>query len=75
MSYKTMNNPWRPPPPPAAAVIAAAAAQDARCAAGEHDEAIAKKGYVTYIRGRQVKSGTRYCYRCKVILPAEASDG
>jgi hypothetical protein len=51
--------------------IAAAAAQDARCSTGEHAETTAKKGYATYVGGRQVQPGTRYCRRCKLILGSE----
>jgi hypothetical protein len=69
VSYKTMNNPWRPDPTPASAIAAAAAAQDAKCASGEHDEATAKQGYVTHLAGgERIEPGTRYCRRCSAIL-------
>lgn len=55
--------------------LAAAAAQDARCAQGEHDEAEARPRYVTYVQGRQVSPGTRYCRRCWAILPGERPSG
>ena len=55
---------------PAGALIAAAAAQSARCEDGEHDEAIAEKGRVTYLGyGQRIEPGTRYCRRCQEILP------
>jgi hypothetical protein len=70
VSYKTMNNPRRLSSPDAASVIAAAAAQSARCERGEHDEAAAEKGRVTYLgHGKRIEPGTRYCWRCQVILP------
>ena len=74
VSYKTMNNPWRPPLPEAAAVIAAAAAQSALCAQGQHDEAVAEKGRVTYLGyGERIEPGTRYCWRCQAILTGQDS--
>jgi hypothetical protein len=50
------------------ALLAAAAEQDAKCRRGEHMETTAQPRYVTYVRGRQVKPGTRYCRRCSKIL-------
>jgi len=52
----------------AAAAITAAQVQAVRCARGEHDETVAKQGYVTYVRGSQVQPGTRYCRFCSAIL-------
>lgn len=43
-------------------------AQREACWRGEHDEATAQPRYVTYVRGRQVKPGTRYCRFCSTIL-------
>jgi hypothetical protein len=58
---------------PDAGLLATAAAQSERCERGEHDEAIAEKGRVTYLgRGRRIKPGTRYCQRCSAILPGES---
>lgn len=52
-------------------VFAAAAAQAVRCAAGEHDEAVAKRNHVTYLgMGVRVEPGTRYCRFCRTILPS-----
>jgi hypothetical protein len=53
-----------------AAVLAAAACQTAACARGEHDETAARAGYTTYVAGRQVEPGTRYCRYCFIVLPA-----
>lgn len=53
----------------ACGMMAAAATQDAKCARDEHDEVVAKPRYVTYVGGRQVPPGTRYCRRCSKILP------
>lgn len=56
--------------------LAAAAAQDAKCARGEHLEKIAQPRYVTYVAGRQVPPGTRYCHRCfKILLQNHAPEG
>lgn len=43
--------------------------QAVRCGRGEHDETTARLRYVTYVRGRQVRPGTRYCRYCSTILP------
>ena len=50
------------------AALTAVASQKARCLRGEHDETVAKPGYVTYVRGSQVRPGTRYCRFCSRIL-------
>jgi len=68
------------PRPDPAAELFAVANQQARCARGEHDEAVAKKGYVTYLGyGKRIEPGTRYCRFCKVILadgePAREESG
>lgn len=55
--------------------LAAAALQDLKCTRGEHLEAVAQPRYVTYVRGRQVPPGTRYCRRCSKILPTETEAG
>jgi len=74
LGYKPGTNiHYRPGPSPAerySAMIAAAAGQDAACAEGRHDETVAKPRYVTYVAGQQVPPGTRYCRRCRQILPA-----
>jgi hypothetical protein len=49
-------------------LLAAVAEQDAKCRRGEHMETTAQPKYVTYVRGRQVQPGTRYCRRCPAIL-------
>ncbi len=60
----------------AAAVIAAAEDQAARCARGEHDEAVAEKGRVTYLAyGKRIEPGTRYCRFCSVILADDKGAG
>lgn len=54
--------------------LAAAAEQDAKCARGEHLEAVAEPRRVTYIGfGVRVEPGTRYCRRCKKILSGPSS--
>jgi len=54
----------------AATVIAVAQDQADRCACGEHDEAVAEKGHVTWLAfGKRVEPGTRYCRYCSAILP------
>jgi hypothetical protein len=56
----------------ASAVVTAAQAQAARCERGEHDEAVAEKGRVTWLAfGRRVEPGTRYCRYCSAVLPPE----
>ena len=44
--------------------------QAERCAHGEHDERVAEQRRVTYVGGRQVAPGTRYCRYCSAILTA-----
>ena len=56
------------PPLDLAPALLAVASQQARCTRGEHDKTEARKGYVTYVRGRQVPPGTRYCQFCSAIL-------
>ena len=48
-------------------MVAAALAQDEACALGHHDEAVARPGYVTRIRGEVLKPGTAYCLRCGAL--------
>ena len=57
-----------------ATALSRRATQQARCTDGEHDVRVAKPGYVTYVRGRQVEPGTRYCCFCSVILADAAGD-
>jgi hypothetical protein len=55
-----------------AAAVPVAASQRARCERGEHDEAVAGEGRVTYLaHGQRVQPGTRYCRYCSAVLPAE----
>jgi hypothetical protein len=49
------------------------AARQARCAEGEHDVRVAQQGYATYICGRRVQPGTRYCHFCAVILAGDTA--
>lgn len=42
--------------------------QQARCANGQHDEAVAEKGFVTYLGSVRLKEGTKYCRLCNEIL-------
>lgn len=58
----------------AAAVILAAASQAQRCQDGEHTWATARPTNVTYVHGRQVPPGTRYCWFCTAIAEDE-TDG
>ncbi len=48
-------------------MIAAALAQDEACALGHHDEAVVRPGYVTRVRGEDLKPGTAYCLRCGAL--------
>lgn len=49
-------------------LLARMAAQQARCIQGEHDERVAEQRRVTYVAGRQVRPGARYCHFCSAIL-------
>ena len=50
--------------------LAFAATVHARCASGEHEAPVAKKGRVTYLAyGVRAEPGTRYCMYCSTILP------
>jgi hypothetical protein len=51
-------------------LLAEARKPDPRCAAGHHDEVTAPEGVFTYVNGRRVPAGTRYCARerCGTIL-------
>lgn len=51
------------------AALVAYFTQADRCAQDEHDEAVAKPGRTTYVGGRQVPPGTRYCRYCSASLP------
>jgi len=54
-----------------AGVIAAGLTRQALCAQGDHDEAVAKPGYVTRLaHGVRVEPGTSYCRYCSSILDA-----
>lgn len=67
-NYNQKIGRWQAGP---AAELLAAASQQARCQRGEHDETEAQPRRVTYVAGRQVPPGTRYCRYCSTILPAE----
>lgn len=51
-----------------AAALTMTADRSAKCAQGEHDEAVAEPRRVTYIQGRRVATGTRYCRWCSLII-------
>jgi hypothetical protein len=50
------------------AAITASYAQAERCAQGTHAETVAEPRRVTYVDGKQVAPGTRYCRYCSTIL-------
>lgn len=52
------------------AEVLQATSQRARCERGEHAEAVAEWGQVTYLAfGKRVEAGTSYCRCCSAVLP------
>lgn len=69
MSYKTHNKPGGSRHVPAGLEgIVALEEHKAACRRGDHTEAVAKEGRVTYLGGTRIEPGTRYCLYCTKLL-------